>query len=52
MDLIINIGGVAVIIIFLFYTCMELMYGKGIMKSKFMNNKYVKAVVEFLTKDK
>lgn len=52
MDLIINIGSAAIIIIFLFYTCIELIHGKGIMESKFMNNKYIKMVVEFLTKNK
>lgn len=50
MDLAISIGSAAVVIIFLFYTCMELVRGKGIMRSKFMNNKYIKAAIRFFTK--
>lgn len=52
MDIIVSIGSAVVVIVFLFYTCMELLHGKGVMRSKLMSNKYVKAVVEFLTKDK
>lgn len=51
METIASIGSAAIIVIFLFYTCMELIHGKGVMKSKFMQNKYVKAIVEFFFKE-
>lgn len=51
MNIPIDLSGL-VIIIFLIFACSQILTNKGITDSKLMNNKFMKAIIGFFSKNK